>query len=75
MGGIGGTGARVVVFVVVLACIIADQKAESCGLEGCSDCAITPQPHHYQWRSTDRACLVVSESMSMHVDVSQFVSQ
>ena len=46
-GGDRRTGARVVVLVVVLACTIADQMAESCGLEGYRDGAITSQPHHF----------------------------
>ena len=45
-GGYRRTGARVVVLVVVLACTIEDQMAESCGLEGYRDGAITSQPHH-----------------------------
>ena len=47
MGGYRRTGTTVVVLVVVLACTIADQMAESCGLEGYRDGAITSQPHHF----------------------------
>ena len=45
---VGGSGSAitVVVLVVVLACTIEDQMAESCGLEGYRDGAITSQPHH-----------------------------
>jgi hypothetical protein len=46
-GGYRRTGARVVVLVVVLACTIAYRMAESCGLEGYRDGAITSQPHHF----------------------------
>jgi hypothetical protein len=46
---VGGSGSAitVVVLVVVLACTIEDQMAESCGLEGYRDGAITSQPHHF----------------------------
>ena len=46
-GGYKRTGARVVVLVVVLACTTAYRMAESCGLEGYRDGAITSQPHHF----------------------------
>ena len=35
------------VLVAVLACATADQMAESKGLEGYRDGAITSQPHHF----------------------------